>query len=203
MDYMLEEYKTLRDEIISAKGRRLQTTSMTVGAMGVLLSVIAATVLDSNLFKPEMQFVAALGGGIAMYLILIPCQMMNISLQQTIQRMGDYIRIYIEPNIPGLEWETRWAEHKKQHRLAHGVRGISGIFLFLAFLPWLLPLLTFCYSQHALPFIAAFIFLFCVSLYLSLDMHNALSAGWKWNWFMPNPFQAETNSTSSTTPDSQ
>lgn len=182
MDYMIEEYKTLRDEIISAKGRRLQTTSMTVGAMGVLLSVIASAVLDPNTFTPSIRFIASLAGGIAMYLILIPCQIMNISLQQTIQRIGDYIRIFIEPNIPGLEWETRWADHKKQHRLAHGVRGISGIFLFLAFLPWLLPIIALSYSQKSLPFIAIFVLLFCVSIYLSLDMHNALSSGWKWNW---------------------
>jgi hypothetical protein len=182
MDYMIEEYKTLRDEIISAKGRRLQTTSMTVGAMGVLLSVIASAVLDPNTFTPAIRFIAALAGGIAMYLILIPCQIMNISLQQTIQRIGDYIRTYIEPEIPGLEWETRWADHKKKHRLAHGARGISGIFLFLAFLPWLLPFFSFSYSQKALPLIAIFVFLFCVSIYLGLDMHNALSSGWKWNW---------------------
>jgi hypothetical protein len=35
-DGLIEEYKALRDEIVSAKSRRLQTISLTVEAFGVI-----------------------------------------------------------------------------------------------------------------------------------------------------------------------
>jgi hypothetical protein len=193
MEGLIEEYKTLREEIIAAKGRRLQTTSMTVGALGVLLSVAATVVFGKEIPTAETRFIIALGGGIAMYCVLIPCQIMNISLQQTIQRIGDYIRIYIEPLLPGLNWETRWRAHKKQHHLAGGVRGIGGIYVLLAFLPWMLPIYTFlilpdrfyCLQFRVWPVILVLFLCFGLSCAYSVDMHIAHSKGWKWNWKKP------------------
>ena len=140
LDGLLAEYKTLRDEIISAKGRRLQTVSLTVGAVGAILSIIAGTVLGSSTQSAVTQLAISIGGGVALYGIVIPSQIMTRHLQQTIQRTGAYIRVFIEPRVPGLNWENRWNAHKSQHGLPKGLGGIGGIYYFLSILPLLLPL---------------------------------------------------------------
>lgn len=181
-DGLVEEYKTLRDEILSAKGRRLQTISFTVGAVGVILSIIAGAVLGSNASSIETQFVIAIGGAIVLYGILIPSQIMTIHLQQTIQSIGGYIRIFIEPNVPGLNWEKRWNAHKSQNQLPKGLRGIGSIYYFLSLLPLLLPF--YILSQNVQNWFLMFVlapFIFW-SLYLSYDMGSAISKGWKWHW---------------------
>jgi len=181
-DGILTEYKTLRDEIISAKGRRLQTVSLTVGAVGAILSIIAGAVLGSDIPSAETRFAVSVGGGIALYGVLIPSQIMTTHLQQTIQRIGGYIRVFIEPKVSGLNWEHRWNVHKSQHGLPKGLGGIGGIYYFLSLLPLLLPL--YIISQGTQNWFLIFVlapFIFW-SLYLSYDMQAAVSKGWKWQW---------------------
>jgi len=181
-DSLLTEYKTLRDEILTAKGRRLQTVSLTVGAFGVILSIIAGAVLGSDIPSPETRLAVAIGGSIALYGIVIPSLIMTLTLQQTIQRIGGYIRVFIEPRVLGLNWENRWYVHKSQHRLSGGLRGIGGIYYFLSLLPLLLPFYTLSQSTQNWPLILALTPFVCWSLYLSYDMHAAISKGWKWKW---------------------
>ncbi len=70
MNGLLAEYKTLRDEILSAKGRRLQTVSLTVGAFGAILSIIAGTVLGSKTQSFVTRLAVSSGGSVALYYIL-------------------------------------------------------------------------------------------------------------------------------------
>jgi hypothetical protein len=181
-DGILAEYKTLRDEIISAKGRRLQTVSLTVGAVGAILSIIAGAVLGSDIPSIETRFAISIGGGIALYGVLIPSEIMTTHLQQTIQRIGSYIRVFIEPKVSGLNWENRWNAHKSQHSLPKGLGGIGGIFYFLSLLPLLLPL--YLISQGAQNWLMVFVLVPFIlwSFYLSYDMQAAISKGWKWQW---------------------
>ena len=106
---LLAEYESLRSEIIDGKGRRLQTMSLIIGAFGVILSIIASAVLRSEITTVEMKLAIAVGGGIALYGVLIPGLIMVILLQQSIRRVGEYIRIFIEPRVPGLNWQNRWS----------------------------------------------------------------------------------------------
>jgi len=181
-DGLLTEYKTLRDEIISAKGRRLQTVSLTVGAVGVILSIIAGAVLGSNIPSTEARLAVSVGGGIALYGILIPGQIMTMHLQRTIQRIGGYIRIFIEPKVPGLNWENRWNIHKSQHQLSKGLGGIGGIYYFLSLLPLLLPFYIISQGTQNWFLIFAFAPFTFWSIYLSYDTQAAISKGWKWQW---------------------
>ena len=70
---LLAEYKTLRDEILAGQARRLQTVQLTYGAFGVILSVIAGAVLGTGI-PANLHLAVAVGGGIALYGILIPGQ---------------------------------------------------------------------------------------------------------------------------------
>lgn len=182
MNGLLAEYKTLRDEILSAKGRRLQTVSLTVGAFGAILSIVAGTVLGSSIQSTATQLAISLGGAVALYGIVIPSQIMTRHLQQSIQRTGAYIRVFIEPRVPGLNWETRWNAHKSQHGLPKGLGGIGGIYYFLSLLPLLLPLYIISQSAQNWRFIFVLLPLLLWSLYLSYDMQTAISKGWKWLW---------------------
>ncbi|SRR6266508_1593535 len=166
MNGLLAEYKTLRDEILSAKGRRLQTVSLTVGAFGAILSIIAGTVLGSNTQSVVTQLAVSIGGSVALYGILIPSQIMTRHLQQTIQRTGAYIRVFIEPRVPGLNWENRWNVHKSQHGLPKGLGGIGGIYYFLSLLPLLLPLYILSHSAQNWRFIFVLVPLLLWSLFL-------------------------------------
>lgn len=182
MNYMIDEYKALREEIMTAKERRLKTTSMTVGAFGVLLSIIANAVLGNGTCTPQMQLAFSIGGGIALFGILIPSQIMNISLQQSIHRFGDYILTYLEPKLPGLNWERRWHSHKSRYGLTPGVRGIGPIYYFLAMLPLLLPIYTLWTNHLSWLWILILTPFWVWSIILCIDMQCAKSRGWKWNW---------------------
>jgi hypothetical protein len=178
-DGLLEEYRSLRNEILSAQGRRLQTISLTVGVLGVILSISANAVMGGSITTPEERLVVALGGAIALYAILIPSLIMVISLQQTVQRLGGYIRIFIEPHIPGLNWEHRWQDFKLQHQYPVGLRGVGAIYYFLLFLPLLLPLYTLSQSIQNWPLILILIPFIAWSTYLSYDLQAAISKSWK------------------------
>jgi len=179
---LLTEYKTLRDEILTAKARRLQTMSLAIGAFGVIFSIIASSVLGVSIPTSEMKLTVSIGGGIALYGIVIPSLSMIISLQQTVQRIGEYIRLFIEPHIPGLNWENQWRVYKTQNHLPRGLRGVGSIYYFLSLLPLLLPAYILAQNtQHWIPVVALLPFS-CWSLYLSYDMHAAVSKGWKTHW---------------------
>ncbi len=180
-DGLLEEYRTLRSEILNAQGRRLQTISLTVGAFGLILSITAGAVLGSNITSAETRLLVSIGGAVALYAVLIPSLIMLRSTQQTIQRLGEYIRLFIEPRVPGLNWEQQWYNFKRQRRFKGGLRSTGEIYYFLSFVPLLLPL--YAVSQNAqnwllllwlIPFVGW-------AIYLTYDLQAAVSAGWKWS----------------------
>jgi hypothetical protein len=181
-DGLLAEYKTLRDEILAAQGRRLQTVSFAVGAFGVIFSIVASAILGSNRPTPEMCLYFAVGGGVALYGIVIPGLIMTISLQQSIQHIGSYIRNFIEPLVPGLNWENQWRDLKSRKHLSRGLAGISGIFGFLTILPWLLPLYALTQALQYWPAILILIPFTVISFLYSYDIHYAKSKGWKEQW---------------------
>jgi hypothetical protein len=155
---------------------------LTVGAVGAILSIIAGAVLGSNIPSSDARLAVSVGGGIALYGILIPSQIMTTHLQQTIQRIGGYIRVFIEPEVPGLNWEHRWNSHKSQYRLPKGLHGIGSIYYFLSLLPLILPLYILTQGTQnwfLILVLAPFVFW---SLYFSYDMQVAISKGWKWQW---------------------
>lgn len=177
---VLEEYRTLRSEILNAQGRRLQTISLTVGALGVVLSISADAVLGANLVTVEERLEVAVGGAIALYAILIPSLIMTMSTQQTIQRLGEYIRIFIEPRVSGLQWEQKWHDFKIRHNYRGGLRGMGGIYYFLSLLPLLLPL--YVVSQNPQNWLLSLVLIpfLAWSIYLSYDLQASFSKSWVW-----------------------
>ncbi len=176
----LAEYRSLQSEILSSQERRLQTITLTVGILGVILTVSGDAVMGTGTPTSEAKLVVAIGSGIAMYAILIPSLMMVTSLQQTIQRLGEYIRLFIEPCVPGLHWQQRWHDFRQQRQYPGGLRGLGELYYFLSPLPLLLPL--YIVSQGAQNWFLIFILvpLIAWSLYLTYDLRAAKSKSWKW-----------------------
>ncbi len=103
---------------------------------------------------------------------------MATHLQQTIQRIGGYIRVFIEPARPGLNWENAWDLRKSQLRLPKGMGGISDIFYFLCALPFLLPLYIAISQGNGNWYLVLGLVPFLLwSLWLSIDMKFGIYSG--------------------------
>jgi hypothetical protein len=138
-------------------------------------------VLGSDITSPETRLFVAIGGAVALYAVLIPSLIMIRSTQQTIQRLGEYIRIFIEPRIPGLNWEHQWYNFKRQRRFKGGLRSMGEIYYFLSVVPLLLPLYAASQNIQNWPLLLILIPFVCWAIYLTYDLQAAISAGWNWS----------------------
>ena len=177
---LLNEYRILRSEIQNTQGQRLQIISLTVGAFGVIISISAGVVIGSQSVTPSARLLVAIGSSIALYAILIPSLIMILSVQQAIHRLGEYIRLFIEPRVVGLNWETRWQKYKLKHKYRRGLRGMGGIYFFLSFLPLMLPAYALSQNIWNWPLVLILIPFLVWSLYLAYDLQAAFSESWKW-----------------------
>ncbi len=174
---LLHEYDSLRSEILRAQEQRIQIISLTVGAVAAIITLGGNVVFGTAAITPGRQLLAAIGAGIGVYIILIPSLIMMIATQQSVRRIGGYIAKYIEPEVPGLHWERRWSEIRTTHKF-RGLSAQGTIYIFLAFLAWLLPaygLTQFPEGGLLLIFLVPFLLW---ALYLSLDLRFALSKSW-------------------------
>ncbi len=176
---LLAEYNTLRSEILNAQGRRMQIISLTVGAFGVILSITGNNVLGSASIEPMRRLWVTIGGAVAIYTIVIPSLLLMRTTHQTVMRLGRYIRVFIEPHVPGLNYEYHWQNLKTQRLHKGGHRSISRLYFFLSTLPLLLPI--YALSQYMqgwaatltlIPFVAW-------SIYLSRDLQTGASKDWQ------------------------
>ena len=177
---LLDEYRALKSEIHNSQGHRLQIISLTVGAFGVIISISAGSVLGSQNTNIDTRLLIAIGSSIALYSILISSLIMILSVQQAIQRVGEYIRIFIEPQVAGLNWETRWYKYKLRYKYRGGLRGMGSIYFFLSFLPVLLPGYALSQNIQNWSFVLILIPFLVWSFYLTYDLNTSFSSGWKW-----------------------
>jgi hypothetical protein len=177
---LLAEYESLRNEILGVQTQRMQIISLTVGAIGAVLSIAGGIVLGTEKMDGLRRLLIATGGAVAAYVIIIPSLIMIISAQQSVQRLGEYIRVFIEPLVPGLNWQNRWKNYKAQYQYRGGLRGMGGIYYFLSILALLLP--AYALTQYLQGWIVALVLMpfFLWSIYLSYDLQSGRSKGWKW-----------------------
>lgn len=177
---LLAEYDWLKSELLGLQKQRMQIISLTVGALGAILSIAGGIVLGSETIDSLRRLLIAIGGALTAYMIIIPSLVMIISVQQSVQRLAGYIRIFIEPLVPGLNWQNRWHKFTVQYRYRGGLRGMGGIYYFLSILPLILPI--YALSQYLQGWIATLILIpfFTCSVYLSYDLLSGKSKSWKW-----------------------
>jgi hypothetical protein len=115
---MLEEYKTLRDEILS----RLETRSRIVNLTLVVTGAVWSVALESAAIAPMLW----------LYPLLVLALATEWSFQGvSVRRLGKYIHEQIEPCIPGLRWETFQRGNRMPPFVSNTMRSISDSILFV------------------------------------------------------------------------
>ena len=92
----IEEYKTLREEI-------LQNQRALVQFLTIFISM--STAVFGYALSNESSY-----GMLAPLILLIPGVYLVVGQWEQMYRIGAYIRLVIEPELPGLSWESSWAE---------------------------------------------------------------------------------------------
>jgi hypothetical protein len=175
---LLAEYNSLKSEIHQTQGRRMQILSLSVGAFGVILSFTGIEVLGDANIEPEGRLWIAIGTAVALYAIAIPSLTMMIGAQKHVRRLGWYIGTFIEPLVPGLNWERHLLVSRSRWQHRWGIRSMSMTYFFLSILPLLLPMYALNQYRQGWP-VALIILvpLFCWSIYLSYDLRIGKSKG--------------------------
>lgn len=136
----LEEYKALRSEMLEiVKGRIWGQATYAVLAAGLLTLTATAYKVHS------LIFIIALA---------LPFLFHTIQREHARIRMGNYLRVVLEPKIPGMYWEQylglwrgRFGRQETQGWLnipdrAKHIFGFSGLYLLTSFFCWVLLLDT-------------------------------------------------------------
>ncbi len=181
---LMEEYRSLRDEIMKRQEARQLTIGFTVTAVatttGLSLSGIAPNIEGPNLFVLALV-------GLALALV-VAALLLTIHHTQHIDLMSTYIRHFVESEIPGIRWESRWTLYRKASRSKLSGGGLPmGTSKPLAFFYALMTLADFSvlfvtglYSYwYAISVLSG---LALLSLSLSFDLYFRKSRGWKTRW---------------------
>jgi hypothetical protein len=134
----LEEYKALRSEMLEIiKGRIWGQATYAVLVAGLL------TLMATAYKVPSFIFIIALA---------VPFLFHTIQRENARIRMGNYLRVVLEPRIPGMYWEQylglwrgKFGKQERQGWLnmvdrAKHIFGFSGLYLLTSFFCWFLLL---------------------------------------------------------------
>ncbi len=174
-DAMLEEYKVLHAQAEAIKGRRDSLFTVT---LGVFVSVFGAFVGISS--APDTHSAAPrllLPFFLVLYILHIASCLLMRSHQQQLRRILNYVRIEIEPKIPGLKWSTYLAQRSLKSSNRGGLRGIGTFYLLLSMAPIALFVITPGTPGGVETTI--FVTLFAVSVLLAMDIRFAFTKGWR------------------------
>jgi hypothetical protein len=127
----LEEYRTLRDEIMRRFTFRLLVVGYSNAFIGAGIAVAANIITGSHgTASPSITNNSALSVlAFAYVMVAIGGYFTGIHTKQ-IYYLAAYIRKEIEPNVPGLNWET-WS---KKRRLTYGASRSSAFALLIYYL---------------------------------------------------------------------
>jgi hypothetical protein len=102
----LEEYKTLRQEILNHQQftHQINTAAFTAGG---LVAAVAAVADPTKVPASIKAFTLLLA-----WLIFFGLIRSQISRRRKIYRIGRYIQYVIEHRVPGLHWESSWSRQK-------------------------------------------------------------------------------------------
>jgi len=103
MEGLLEEYKTLKDEI--------QSNTDWVGKAFIFTITVTATLIGYGLTHNNWSIF------LCPFLIIIPSRFFVSSKMESTTRIGSYIRVIIEPKTQGLNWQSNWLELRKEKLL--------------------------------------------------------------------------------------
>lgn len=121
MSHIIEEYRTLREEIV-----RLEKEQLVISFYVLTVSIAAA----------------GLAGKLSVFIIIIPIVYLIIIIwgleryyisSNLRVRLSSYIKVMLEPNINGINWETNNLKFKQNKKLIQNInfRRITNLFTLL------------------------------------------------------------------------
>lgn len=168
---LLEEYNSLRAEIMKRQDTRLHIAGFTMAAIGTILGFILR---GGTPIGHDSNYIAAL---VSFALIVLNAALiLTIQYTQQIDIISAYIRKFIEPKISGMGWETRWTLYRKKKRekdpsfFDFPWSTSQSLALFYAFLTVTVCFVVLVRSLYHHPFIILVLILATSSFILSYDL---------------------------------
>lgn len=179
---LLEEYRSLREEILQIAQRQFVTLTLVSGALGTLVGIVAADPRLSGHPRPSSLALLYLG-----FLLLLAAILMMIHLSRQTQRIAAYIRDFLEAQIPELNWETRWQALRSSSRSLVRSRlplGTSKVFaLYLAMLAIGLIAVAVAVGAYRVPWSLPGLAALAGANFLgAYDLYARRSPAWKIDW---------------------
>lgn len=148
-DAQIEEYKSLRQEIMSRQNARRLILGFTITAIG---SIIGFVLQGEIALEYDLDYYA-FSLIIFAIVIIIAALILTIHHTQQIDVIGAYIRKFIEPKMPGLNWQTYWFRYRELRRYSPKTAGLplgtsKPLSLYYAFLTLSTYSITFIKGLH-------------------------------------------------------
>jgi hypothetical protein len=109
---LLQEYERLCADISNYKRDRLFILGFTFTVVGSVVGIVApARVAEqSTITAPSLSLIVGLlSFGL---LALLAALVLTTRYSEAIERVASYMRVFIEPEVRGLKWETRLRNHR-------------------------------------------------------------------------------------------
>jgi len=181
---LIEEYKSLREEIMRRQDARLLVLGFTVTGIG---TVIGLTLGSNSVAVQGLNYYALALISFAL-VMLITALLMTIHHSQQIDVIAAYIRKYIEKSVSNIQWESRWTHYRESRRSNPKAGGLplgtsKPLALYYGFLTIAVYSVSFVTGLHNYwPALTIVSVLAIISLVCSFDLYTRRTRGWKTNW---------------------
>lgn len=181
---ILEEYKSLREEIMRRQDARLLILGFTVAAIG---TIVGLALRDAPQTVQGLNYNALALISFALALI-IAALLLTIQHTQLINCISGYIREFIEPELGGLGWETRWnrlrqlarANPKRITTPLVASKPLAAYYCFLTIVTYAMAFVVgLQYYRLALALVSCLAIGACICAY---DLYKQKTKGWRVNW---------------------
>ena len=183
-DALLEEYKSLRTEIMKRQDARLYIAGFTMAAIGTILGL---TLRDSAPIGHESNYYVVALVSFAL-IVLNVALILTIQYTQQIITISAYIQKFVESKITEIGWETRWTKYREKKRRVDPTfidfpwgtsRALALFYALLTMAVYFVIYVRGLYYPFAL--ISGSI-LATSSFILSYDLFKKKTKGWKIKW---------------------
>jgi hypothetical protein len=172
LDPFLEEYNTLRAEILDRHNTRIKTLQFTIITIGSIIGVIGILLRFYLTNDPELNLMVVsnlilLFSTFGMVIIAAALFLTRINARQT-HIIAGYIREFLENEIDSLNYETRWKEYRSKKLSGGTSYAVSWFYIYLAIplvllVSYVIYLISF--DKHLFD---SFMLLFSVIFFISL-----------------------------------
>ncbi len=170
----VEEYQSLRNEILKRQDARLIALGYCVTAVGAVIGLTLRGNPSGSAGFDQFGFAVISFA----FLILVGALVITIHNTQQIDVLAQYIREVLEPQLE-LGWETWWAQHRRPQRLGAS----RSLALFYSLLSLGIYALAFATGLYLNPlFLILLTVLMLVSLVLCFDLFQRTTKEWAYKW---------------------